>query len=87
KLAVGEAGEGKLTSSISEAFIQFCYMYDPDTNRYSADAKRLLAFGGAAFALLLVGSTAPFWFNRSSGSGAAKAPTDEVETDSSDENS
>ena len=74
KLAVAEAGQGKLTSSLSDAFIQFCYLYDPESNRYSADAKRLMAFGGAAFVLMMVGFTAPFWFSRKQ-PGAAKAPT------------
>lgn len=64
KLAVAEAGEGKLTYSLSDAFVQLCYMYDPDSNRYSASAKRLLAFAGAAFVLLMTGFTAPFWFSR-----------------------
>lgn len=63
-LAVAEAGEGKLTSSVADAIIQFCYMYDPDANRYSASAKRLLAFAAAAFCLMLVGCTAPFWFSK-----------------------
>ncbi len=74
KLAVAEAGEGKLTSSLSEAFIQFCYLYDPEANRYSADARRLLAFAGAAFVLLLIGGTAPFWFSKKQPT-AAKGPT------------
>ena len=64
KLAVAEANEGKLTFSVADAFIQFCYLYDPEANRYTASAKRLLAFGGAAFALLLTGCTAPFWFSK-----------------------
>jgi protein SCO1 len=63
KLAVAEANAGKLTFSLADAFIQFCYLYDPEANRYTASAKRLMAFGGAAFALLLTGCTAPFWFS------------------------
>lgn len=71
KLAIADANEGRLGTSLSDAFIQFCYMYDPDANRYSADARRLMAFGGAAFTLMIFGLTAPFWFSRR---GAAKAP-------------
>ena len=63
KLAIGEAQEGKLTFSVADAFIQFCYLYDPEANRYSASARRIMAFGGAAFVLMLVAGTAPFWFS------------------------
>jgi protein SCO1 len=69
KLAIAEAGKGQLDESISDSFIQMCYMYDPEANRYSADARAAMALGGGAFVLMLVGLTAPFWF------GAAKAPT------------
>lgn len=62
KLAIAEAAEGKLTRSLADAFIQMCYMYDPDSNRYTASARRMMAFGGAAFCMLLLGFTAPFWF-------------------------
>lgn len=64
KLAIVEAAEGKLTRSFADAFIQMCYMYDPNSNRYTANARRMMAFGGAAFAMLLLGFTAPFWFSR-----------------------
>ncbi len=74
KLAIAEAGKGQLNESISDAFIQLCYMYDPDANRYATDARRVMAFGGAAFMIMLVGLTAPFWFR-----GAAKAPTAKTE--------
>jgi hypothetical protein len=88
KLAVAEAGEGKLTYSLSDAFVQLCYMYDPELNRYSASAKRLLAFAGAAFVLLMTGFTAPFWFARrtpptaTSSSPAAKPLTEENDANS-----
>lgn len=64
KLAVGEAREGILAPTLIDAIVQFCYLYDPDANRYSADARRIMAFGGAAFAMLLTGFTAPFWFRK-----------------------
>lgn len=84
KLAVGEASEGKLTFSFADAVIQFCYLYDPDANRYSADARRMMAFGGAAFSLLLLGCTAPFWFSRRKTPGkpqeaAAKQPPENAD--------
>lgn len=75
KLAVAEAGEGKLTYSLSDAFVQLCYMYDPELNRYSANAKRLLTFAGAAFVLLMTGFTAPFWFSwRTPPAAASESP-------------
>ncbi len=60
-----------------------CYMYDPEANRYSADARSVMALGGGAFILMLVGLTAPFWFGR----GAAKAPTAASTGLKTDENS
>lgn len=63
QLAVGEAKSGILTSSVADAIIQFCYYFDPDANRYSASARRILAFAGGAFCILLAGGTAPFWFS------------------------
>ena len=75
RLAVGEAAEGKLTRSLAEAFVQFCYFYDPAANRYSASARRLLALAGAAFAVLMVGCLAPFWFGgRATAVAAANRP-------------
>ncbi len=76
QLAIAEAAEGRLTSSIADAIIQFCYLYDPDANRYSADARRMMAFGGAAFAMLLFGFTAPFWFSRRRGPADSATESD-----------
>lgn len=83
RLAVTEASEGKLTRSLAEVFVQFCYYYDPDANRYSADARRILAIAGAGFVLLLLGAMAPFWFASNKPEGvtqaeeaAAKRPTE-----------
>lgn len=68
QLAIAEAAEGKLTRTFSDAIIQMCYMYDPDANRYTASARRILALAAGAFVLLLAGFSAPFWF-----SGRARA--------------
>lgn len=62
QLAVSEASEGKLNRSLAETFIQYCYSYDPAKNRYSADAKRIMAVGFTSFAVLMGGFLAPFWF-------------------------
>ncbi len=64
RMAVTEASDGKLTvGGLADAFIQLCYYYDPDANRYTASARRIMALGGLAFCLMLIGATAPFWFS------------------------
>ncbi|MEZ6151379.1 MAG: SCO family protein [Pirellulaceae bacterium] len=63
QFAIAEAAEGKLTRTFSAAIIQMCYMYDPEANRYTASARRLLALAAGAFVILLTGFTAPFWFS------------------------
>ncbi len=62
QLAIAEAAEGKLTRSFAESFMQMCYMYDPEANRYTASARRILALAAGAFVVLLTGAVAPFWF-------------------------
>jgi protein SCO1/2 len=71
KMALNEASEGKLTTSVADSFVQMCYSFDPEANRYTADARRLLSFSAGAFVLLVLGFTAPFWF---SGRAAANQP-------------
>lgn len=61
KMALIEGSEGKLGSSL-DAIALWCMQYDPATNRYSAAAYKLLSFGAAAFVLVMLGLTAPFWF-------------------------
>ncbi|MEO8268275.1 MAG: SCO family protein [Aureliella sp.] len=63
QLAIAEAAEGKLTRTFADSIIQMCYMYNPDANRYTASARRMLALAAGAFVLLLTGFTAPFWFS------------------------
>lgn len=76
KLALSEAGEGKLTTTMSDSFVQMCYSFDPEANRYTADARRLLSFSAGAFVLLVLGFTAPFWFSgrAAANRAAAKQP-------------
>lgn len=62
QLAIAEAAEGKLTRSFADTIIQMCYMYDPEANRYTASARRMLALAAGAFVVLLTGAVVPFWF-------------------------
>lgn len=64
RLAVAEAGQGKLSRSVTDVFVQFCFTYDPQKNRYSADAKRIMTLGFSSFAILMLGFLAPFWFGK-----------------------
>lgn len=64
QFAIAEAAEGKLTRTLSSAILQMCYMYDPDANRYTASARRILALAAGAFVIVLTGFSAPFWFSR-----------------------
>lgn len=61
KMALVEGSEGKLGSSL-DAFALWCMQYDPEKNQYSAVAYRMLGLGAAAFVMMLLGLTAPFWF-------------------------
>lgn len=84
KLALAEARKGIIGKTWADTVIQLCYLYDPDANRYTASARRIMAFGGAAFALLLTGFTAPFWFSKKrntddSGDEAAEDSTASVD--------
>jgi protein SCO1/2 len=58
--AIREAGRGEIGSPW-EAFLLWCFHYDATENRYSADARKLLALAAGAFSLILLGGTAPFW--------------------------
>jgi hypothetical protein len=50
--------------SLAEAFVQLCYYYDPNANRYAASAKRIMAIGGGLFCVLVFIGLAPFWFTK-----------------------
>ncbi len=64
RLAVSEAAQGKLGRSISDVIMQLCYQYDPDSNRYTAAAHRIMFFGWGVFALMMFGCIAPYWFTK-----------------------
>jgi protein SCO1 len=63
RLSLVEASDGKLGST-SDQFLLWCFHYNPEENRYSADAKRILSFAAGAFVLIGMGISIPFWFSR-----------------------
>lgn len=60
-MALVEGSQGKLGSSM-DAIALWCMAYDPASNRYTAVGYKILSLAAAAFVLLLLGFTAPFWF-------------------------
>jgi protein SCO1/2 len=55
KLALIEASSGRLGKSIGDRLLGFCYMYDPNTGKYTMVARRVMQVGGV-FMILAVGS-------------------------------
>jgi protein SCO1 len=55
KLALIDASSGRLGRSIGDRFLGFCYMYDPNTGRYTLVARRVMQVGGVLM-ILGVGS-------------------------------
>lgn len=48
KLAILEAAEGKLTPTVGERIIAFCYVFDPSVGKYTLRALRVMQVGGGA---------------------------------------
>ena len=63
KMALVEAGQGKIGSSL-DAFVLWCYHYDANENRYSANAKTVLAIAAGLFLTIGVAASLPFWLSR-----------------------
>lgn len=55
KLALMEASSGRLGKSIGDRFLGFCYMYDPNTGKYTIVARRVMQVGGVLM-IFAVGS-------------------------------
>jgi len=60
KLAIIEAGKGKVGSSV-ERLISWCYRYDPKTNGYTPAVLRILSVTAAASLLLFGGFMFKMW--------------------------
>ena len=44
-----------ITPSLKDQFLTFCYMYDPNTGKYTMVARRVMQVGGV-FMILAIGS-------------------------------
>jgi protein SCO1/2 len=69
RLALMEASEGKIGTTV-DAFMLWCMTYDGKENRYSADARKLLAIAAGIFTVVLVGASIPFWMKKTPPLGA-----------------
>ena len=65
RLAIADAAQGRLGASISDVIMQMCYLYNPNTNRYTAAAHRIMAVAWGSFTIMVIGCIAPFWFGKS----------------------
>lgn len=73
KLALVEAGEGKIGTTIDRVLL-FCFHYDATTGRYAPVAKQLMKLGAAGTLTLLAIGLLPVWFRRRTGF-ATRQPT------------
>ena len=62
KMALIEAGEGKIGSPL-DAFVLWCYHYDANENRYSANAKTILSITAGLFLTIGMIASLPFWIS------------------------
>jgi protein SCO1 len=83
RLSLVEASDGILGST-SDQFLLWCFHYNPEENRYSADAKRILSFAAGAFVLMGMGISIPFWFSRPPAKADSEdEPSESITTSSS----
>ncbi|MEM6472150.1 MAG: SCO family protein [Planctomycetota bacterium] len=63
KLALVEAGDGKVGSAVDQ-FILWCYSYDPSSNSYTPHAWRIMRLCGLGFIGLMMATLLPYWIGR-----------------------
>lgn len=76
RAALMETADGKV-GSMMEKLILSCYLYDPESQSYTADAMRVMRLAGGLFVLLLGGVLFVFWrreVRRSHGEGPGGMP-------------
>lgn len=61
KLAVLEAGEGKV-GSIIDQIVLYCFQFDPTLNKYTIYAYNLMRIGGVVIVCLLLLFLGPIWY-------------------------
>ncbi|MCE2809302.1 MAG: hypothetical protein LW850_02755 [Planctomycetaceae bacterium] len=69
KMAFIEAGQGTIGTPL-DMIALWCVHYDPDENKYTASARKLMSLGGGAFVLLVLLVTVPYWLIRSAAADA-----------------
>lgn len=55
RLGLLGASDGKIANSISDFFLHFCFVYDPNAGAYSVEAMRVMQIGGI-LSIIAVGS-------------------------------
>ncbi len=55
RLSLVNASDGRLQPSLKDAFIAYCFSFDPSTGKYTATAMTVMKIGGATTALALGG--------------------------------
>jgi protein SCO1/2 len=63
-----EAGEGRIGSPL-DSIVLWCYHYDANENRYSANAKTILAVAAGLFLTVGLSISLPFWLSKRRGGG------------------
>jgi protein SCO1/2 len=61
KMAFVEAGEGRIGTPL-DMIALWCVHYDPDENKYTASARRLMSLGAGLFVVAVLLITVPYWF-------------------------
>jgi protein SCO1/2 len=62
-MAFVEAGQGTIGTPL-DMIALWCVHYDPDENKYTANARKLMSLGGGLFVFLVLLVTVPYWFLR-----------------------
>lgn len=79
KMALVEAGEGKIGSSL-DAFVLWCSHYDANENRYSTSARTLLSVFAGIFLTMGLTALLPFWLSGRKGRMLERAKSSQTET-------
>jgi cytochrome c oxidase subunit 2 len=63
KLALIEAGEGKVGSTV-DRILMFCFHYDSSTGRYGPAAQNIMKLGGGLMLSVMLIGLVPYWLRR-----------------------